>query len=428
MLAEPLRRLDECEWIDAIVRRRAAGVGGAGDPARRGDRRGEGDRVRARRRHALRLGARGRRRGAGGRGRDPRARRGRPLLPPELVGAPARGARRGLRRRRPRPAGRRHDQARRRRGRGRDARARGAVAVQTPQAFVAPRVARRCARARAPDCASLVEAAGGRVKVVAGDERLLKVTTPADLERGDVACARGCRGGGVRRRRDARRRDAGVDGDRRRARRAAFTFAGVIGGLAARGRAAPARLRAARRRAAAAGTCRGRPVRRRAAVHRGAAAPRLPARARRQRREGRRGRPDRARRRLRRVRRPTGASRSPRRSSSRASSRPRLPARADRVRRRPRRQRRRPVARGRHARGARAPRPVGPPARPAGGHDADPLARRAARGARVSDHRVGIGVDAHALEEGVPLVLGGVSSTIRAASPATPTATCSPTR
>jgi 2-C-methyl-D-erythritol 4-phosphate cytidylyltransferase len=33
------------------------------------------------------------------------------------------------------------------------------------------------------DCASLVEAHGGRIKVVPGDERLLKVTTRADLER-----------------------------------------------------------------------------------------------------------------------------------------------------------------------------------------------------------------------------------------------------
>ena len=41
----------------------------------------------------------------------------------------------------------------------------------------------------------------------------------------------------------------------------------------------------------------------------------------------------------------------------------------------------------------------------------------------MSDLRVGIGVDAHALEDGVPLVLGGVASTIRAASPATRTAT-----
>ena len=58
------------------------------------------------------------------------------------------------------------------------------VAVQTPQAFAAP--ALRAALARgddATDCASLVEAVGGRVTVVAGDERLLKVTTDADLER-----------------------------------------------------------------------------------------------------------------------------------------------------------------------------------------------------------------------------------------------------
>jgi 2-C-methyl-D-erythritol 4-phosphate cytidylyltransferase len=57
------------------------------------------------------------------------------------------------------------------------------VSVQTPQAFVAP-VLRQALRAgEGPDCASLVEAVGGRVTVVEGDERLLKVTTPADLER-----------------------------------------------------------------------------------------------------------------------------------------------------------------------------------------------------------------------------------------------------
>jgi 2-C-methyl-D-erythritol 4-phosphate cytidylyltransferase len=56
------------------------------------------------------------------------------------------------------------------------------VAVQTPQAFSAP-VLRAVAAGEGSDCASLVEAAGGRVKVVAGDERLLKVTTRADLER-----------------------------------------------------------------------------------------------------------------------------------------------------------------------------------------------------------------------------------------------------
>jgi 2-C-methyl-D-erythritol 4-phosphate cytidylyltransferase len=58
------------------------------------------------------------------------------------------------------------------------------VAAQTPQAFPAD-VLRRAMTAASPDatdCASLVEAAGGRVRVVEGDPRLLKVTTPADLE------------------------------------------------------------------------------------------------------------------------------------------------------------------------------------------------------------------------------------------------------
>ena len=56
------------------------------------------------------------------------------------------------------------------------------VAVQTPQAFVAA-VLRAAIAGEGSDCASLVEANGGRVAVVAGDERLLKVTTTADLER-----------------------------------------------------------------------------------------------------------------------------------------------------------------------------------------------------------------------------------------------------
>ncbi|HEY2937024.1 MAG TPA: 2-C-methyl-D-erythritol 4-phosphate cytidylyltransferase [Gaiellaceae bacterium] len=57
------------------------------------------------------------------------------------------------------------------------------VTVQTPQAFVAD-VLRRAVEAGAegPDCSSLVERAGGRVRWVQGDTRLLKVTTPADLE------------------------------------------------------------------------------------------------------------------------------------------------------------------------------------------------------------------------------------------------------
>jgi 2-C-methyl-D-erythritol 4-phosphate cytidylyltransferase len=56
------------------------------------------------------------------------------------------------------------------------------VVVQTPQAFVAS-VLRVAAAGEGSDCASLVEASGGRVKVVPGDERLLKVTTRDDLQR-----------------------------------------------------------------------------------------------------------------------------------------------------------------------------------------------------------------------------------------------------
>ena len=58
------------------------------------------------------------------------------------------------------------------------------VTVQTPQAFTA--TALRAAYAgdgpvAATDCASLVEERGGRVRVVDGDVRLLKITTAADL-------------------------------------------------------------------------------------------------------------------------------------------------------------------------------------------------------------------------------------------------------
>jgi 2-C-methyl-D-erythritol 4-phosphate cytidylyltransferase len=62
------------------------------------------------------------------------------------------------------------------------------VSVQTPQAFTAAALRAALESAgnslvQAPDCASLVEANGGRIRVVEGDERLLKVTTPADLDR-----------------------------------------------------------------------------------------------------------------------------------------------------------------------------------------------------------------------------------------------------
>jgi 2-C-methyl-D-erythritol 4-phosphate cytidylyltransferase len=55
-------------------------------------------------------------------------------------------------------------------------------AVQTPQVFSADVLRRAVAGgAEATDCAGLVAAAGGRVKVVEGDPRLLKVTTADDL-------------------------------------------------------------------------------------------------------------------------------------------------------------------------------------------------------------------------------------------------------
>jgi 2-C-methyl-D-erythritol 4-phosphate cytidylyltransferase len=65
----------------------------------------------------------------------------------------------------------------------------GLVTVQTPQAFVASALRDALSDptlqqtvAKSLDCASLVEARGGRVRVVEGDPRLLKVTEPADLE------------------------------------------------------------------------------------------------------------------------------------------------------------------------------------------------------------------------------------------------------
>jgi 2-C-methyl-D-erythritol 4-phosphate cytidylyltransferase len=59
----------------------------------------------------------------------------------------------------------------------------GLVAAQTPQVFLASALRRAFSGdlAGATDCASLVERSGGRVAVVEGDPRLLKVTTLADL-------------------------------------------------------------------------------------------------------------------------------------------------------------------------------------------------------------------------------------------------------
>jgi 2-C-methyl-D-erythritol 4-phosphate cytidylyltransferase len=60
--------------------------------------------------------------------------------------------------------------------------------VQTPQAFVAAILRRALVADSRPegdwtDCSAAVEALGGRVKVVPGDPRLVKVTDRSDLER-----------------------------------------------------------------------------------------------------------------------------------------------------------------------------------------------------------------------------------------------------
>ena len=59
----------------------------------------------------------------------------------------------------------------------------GLATAQTPQAFLAPTLARALGGDLdgATDCAALVERVGGRVAAVEGDRRLLKVTTTDDL-------------------------------------------------------------------------------------------------------------------------------------------------------------------------------------------------------------------------------------------------------
>jgi 2-C-methyl-D-erythritol 4-phosphate cytidylyltransferase len=58
--------------------------------------------------------------------------------------------------------------------------------AQTPQAFVASALRLGLSGLQPlshwTDCASIVEAGGGKIKAVAGDSRLLKVTSPEDLE------------------------------------------------------------------------------------------------------------------------------------------------------------------------------------------------------------------------------------------------------
>jgi 2-C-methyl-D-erythritol 4-phosphate cytidylyltransferase len=58
----------------------------------------------------------------------------------------------------------------------------GLAAAQTPQGFLADALRRALASASdATDCAALIEASGGRVRAVAGDRRLVKITDASDL-------------------------------------------------------------------------------------------------------------------------------------------------------------------------------------------------------------------------------------------------------
>jgi 2-C-methyl-D-erythritol 4-phosphate cytidylyltransferase len=58
----------------------------------------------------------------------------------------------------------------------------GLYTIQTPQAFPAATLRDALLRGGvASDCAGLVEQAGGRVRVVEGDPRLVKITTASDL-------------------------------------------------------------------------------------------------------------------------------------------------------------------------------------------------------------------------------------------------------
>ncbi len=60
----------------------------------------------------------------------------------------------------------------------------GLYVIQTPQAFVAETFRRAVNgfEGNPTDCAGFVEASGGRIKIVDGDRRLLKVTTQDDLD------------------------------------------------------------------------------------------------------------------------------------------------------------------------------------------------------------------------------------------------------
>ena len=158
LLAEPLRRLDECEWIDAIV---VVAPPEWEEPAILLAEELGATKVTAcvpGGEHPLRVGARRARGGARRRGGDPRPRRGAAAAAARARPAAARGARRGLRRRRPGLAGRGHDQARR--ATGSSSRRRRATSWWPcrRRRRSSPTCCGAAAAGEGSDCASLVEA------------------------------------------------------------------------------------------------------------------------------------------------------------------------------------------------------------------------------------------------------------------------------
>ena len=182
LLAEPLRRLDDSDWIDAIV---VAAPAGWEEPAillaeELGARRWRGVTGGETRAESVRAGSRRCRRTRG----DPRARRG--------AAARHRRRDRARARRRSRRASTAPSRACRSPTRSsastaigrRDRRPRGARrradAAGVRRSGAPGRIRRRAETPRTAQ--SLVEARGGRITLVEGDPRLLKVTTRADLE------------------------------------------------------------------------------------------------------------------------------------------------------------------------------------------------------------------------------------------------------
>ena len=184
LLAESLDRLDRCPLIDAIVVAAPPGWEEPSHPPGRGADRVEGRRLRHGRRDAGGVRCGRAHRGSRGSARRPRPRRGAPARRRRGRREGARAARRWSRRRSARTAGVGHRSSASATGsspRPSSVKASWLRRRHRPSSRQSLRRAFAGDLGGATDCASLVERSGGRVAVVDGDPRLLKVTTAADL-------------------------------------------------------------------------------------------------------------------------------------------------------------------------------------------------------------------------------------------------------